>query len=89
MMVSAPRGDVTGRERQACSQCEDSTHDVTPLRAQCHANADLVRLLRNGVCQDSINSNRGKQKCGDRKIPKRDVLNLTGRRDALPTVRNS
>ena len=30
--------------------------------------------------KDSINSNRGKQKCGDRKIPKRDVLNLTRRR---------
>jgi len=42
---------------------------VTLLRAQCHTDADLVRLLRNGLCQDSINSNRGKQKCGDRENP--------------------
>ena len=43
---------------------------VTLLRAQGHTDADLVRLFRNGTCQDSINSNRGKQKCDDRKSPR-------------------
>ena len=42
---------------------------VTLLRAQGHTDADLARLLCNGVCQDSIDSNRSKQKCGDRKNP--------------------
>jgi hypothetical protein len=42
---------------------------VTLLCAQGHTDADHVRLLRNGVCQDSIDSNRSKQKCGDRKNP--------------------
>jgi hypothetical protein len=61
--------DYDAYEREAGSMREDQTHDVTPLRAKRDANADLVGLLRDGVGEDAINSNRRQKKRSDGENP--------------------